>query len=94
MRMPSQDDTWAWERLIVAASEMAEQFAGWDQFGGFAWARIMSRRLEFADRCDWSKLKPLAWRQLLMRQPQFADKCDFMVGGKIMQFAQSYCIKL
>jgi hypothetical protein len=45
-------------------------------FGGFAWARILSRRPEFADRCDWSKLKPLAWRQLLMRQPQFADKCD------------------
>jgi hypothetical protein len=38
--------------------------------------RILSRRPEFADRCDWSKLKPLAWRQLLMRQPQFADKCD------------------
>ena len=55
--------------------------------------RILSRRPEFADRCDWSKLKPLAWRQLLMRQPQFADKCDFMLGGKIMQFAQSYCIK-
>jgi hypothetical protein len=36
----------------------------------------LSRRPEFADRCDWSKLKPLAWRQLLLRQPQFADKCD------------------
>ena len=76
MLIPSQDDTWAWERLIVAKPEMEEQFAGWDQFGGFAWARILSRRPEFADRCDWSKLKPLAWRQLLMRQPQFADKCD------------------
>jgi hypothetical protein len=36
----------------------------------------LSRRPEFADRCDWLKLKPLAWRQLLMRQPQFVDKCD------------------
>jgi hypothetical protein len=62
--------------LIVAKPEMAERFTGWDQFGGFAWARILSRRPEFAYRCDWSKLKPLAWRQLLMRQPQFADKCD------------------
>jgi hypothetical protein len=55
---------------------MAERFTGWDLLGGFAWVRILSRRPEFADRCDWSKLKPLAWRQLLMRQPQFADKCD------------------
>ena len=76
MPYPPQDDTWAWERLIVAQPEMAERFSGWDQFGGFAWARILSRRPEFADRCDWSKLKPLAWRQLLLRQPQFADKCD------------------
>ena len=76
MPYPPQDDTWAWERLIVAKPEMAERFTGWDQLGGFAWARILSRRPEFADRCDWSKLKPLAWRQLLMRQPQFADKCD------------------
>ena len=74
--IPPQDDTWAWERLIVAKPEMASKFTGWDRFGGFAWARILSRRPEFAYRCDWSKLKPLAWRQLLMRQPQFADKCD------------------
>ena len=73
---------------------MAEQFTGWDQFVGFAWARFLSRRPEFADRSAWSKVKPLAWRQLLMRQPQFADMCDFMLGGKIMQLAQSYCIKL
>jgi hypothetical protein len=62
--------------LIVANPEMAVYFTGWDQLGGFAWARILSRRPGFADRCDWSKLKPLAWRQLLMRQPRFADKCD------------------
>ena len=76
MPYPSQDDTWAWERLIVVKSEMAEQFAGRGQLDGFAWARILSRRPEFADRCDWSKLKPLAWLQLLMRRPQFTDKCD------------------
>jgi len=74
--IPSSDDTWAWERLIVAKPEMAEQFTGWDWLGGFAWARILSRWPEFTDHCDWSKLKPLAWRQLLLRQPQFADKCD------------------
>ena len=74
--LPSTDDTWAWEHLIVSTPEMAAQFTGWDQLGGFAWARILSRRPEFADRCDWSKLKPLAWIQLLRRQPQFADKCD------------------
>lgn len=79
---------------IVAKPEMAERFTGWNELGGFAWARILSRRPEFAGRCDWSKLKPLAWRQLLMCQPQFTDKCDFMLGGKIMQFAQSYCTKL
>lgn len=28
---------------IVATPEMAERFTGWDQFGGFAWARILSR---------------------------------------------------
>ena len=49
-----QDDTWAWERLIVAKPEMAVYFTGWDQLGGFAWARILSRRPEFADR--WSGL--------------------------------------
>jgi hypothetical protein len=61
---------------IVAKPEMAERFTSWDQLGGFAWARILSRWPELADCCDWAKLKPLAWRQLLMRQPQFADKCD------------------
>ena len=76
MLYPSQDDTWAWERLIVAKPELAELFTGWNELGGFAWARILSRRPEFADRSAWSKLKPFAWRQLLMRQPQFADKCD------------------
>ena len=55
---------------------MAEKFTNWDQLGGFALARILSRQTEFADRCDWTKLKPLAWRQLLIRQPQFANKCD------------------
>ena len=70
------DDTWAWEQVIVSKPEMAERFTGWDQFGGFAWGWILSRRPEFADRCDWSKLKPLAWIQLLRQQPQFAEKCD------------------
>ena len=50
LSIPPQDDTWAWERLIVAKPEMAERFTGWDQFGGFAWARILSQRPEFADR--------------------------------------------
>ena len=77
MLMPSQNDTWAWERLIGVKPEMAEHFTGWNELGGFAWARILSRRPEFADRCNWSKLKPLAWRQLLQRQPQFADKWEF-----------------
>ena len=85
MLMPSQDDTWAWERLIVAKPEMAEHFTSWDQLGGFSWARILSRRPEFADRCDWSKLKPLAWQQLLMRQPQFADKCDKWEDGVLIR---------
>jgi hypothetical protein len=48
---------------IVAKPEMAERFTSWDQLGGFAWARILSRWPEFADRCDWSKLKTLVWRQ-------------------------------
>ena len=74
--IPSSDDTWAWERLIVARPDMEARFTGWDQLGGFAWVRILSRRPEFAGRCDWSKLKPLVWRQLLMCLPQFADKCD------------------
>jgi hypothetical protein len=34
----------------VAKSEVAERFAGWDLLGGFAWARILSWRPEFADR--------------------------------------------
>jgi hypothetical protein len=38
--------------LIVAKPEMAEQFIGRNQLGDFAWARILSRRPEFADRCD------------------------------------------
>ena len=45
MLYPSQDDTWAWERLIVAKPEMAELFTGWNELGGFVWARILSRRL-------------------------------------------------
>jgi hypothetical protein len=44
MPYPPQDDTWAWERLIVSKPEMAVCFTGWDQLGGFAWARILSRR--------------------------------------------------
>jgi hypothetical protein len=48
--LPPQNDTWVWERLIVAKPEMAERFTGWDQLGGFAWVRILSRRPEFADR--------------------------------------------
>ena len=43
MPYPPQDDTWAWERLIVAKPEMAELFTGWNELGGFAWARILSR---------------------------------------------------
>jgi hypothetical protein len=42
MPSPPQDDTWACEQLIAAKPEMAERFAVWDQFGGFAWARILS----------------------------------------------------
>jgi hypothetical protein len=63
----------------VAKSEVAERFAGWNQFGGFVWSRILLLRTEFADRCDWAKLKQLAWRQLLMRQPQFAENA---ISGK------------
>jgi hypothetical protein len=37
---------------------MAERFTGCDQLGGFAWARILSRRPEFADRCDkWDEMR-------------------------------------
>ena len=79
---------------LVAKSEMAAQFTGWDGLADLPGRGFCYVWSELADRCAWSKLKPLAWRQLLMRQPQFADKCDFMLGGKIMQFAQSYCIKL
>jgi hypothetical protein len=57
--LPPQNDTWVWERLIVAKPEMAEQFVGWDRLGGFAWARILPQRPEFADRSAWSKLKLL-----------------------------------
>ena len=28
---------------IVAKPEMAAQFTGWNELGGFAWARILSR---------------------------------------------------
>jgi len=28
---------------IVAKPEMAERFTGWNELGGFAWARILSR---------------------------------------------------
>ena len=46
---------------VVAKPEMAERFTGWDQFGGFAWARILSRRTEFADHknCCGGKSLPL-----------------------------------
>ena len=60
MSIPPQDDTWAWERLIVAKPEMAEHFTGWNEVGVSAWAWILSRRTEFTDCCDWSKRNPLA----------------------------------
>lgn len=63
-----------WEQLLAERPEAAERFTRWDLLGGFAWARLLSRRPEFADKCDWRKLKPMAWRQLLLRQPQFAAK--------------------
>jgi len=31
--------------LIVAKPEMAERFTGWNELGGFAWERILSRWL-------------------------------------------------
>lgn len=43
---------------IVAKPEMAAQFTGWDLLGGFAWARMLSRRPELADRCDRAACAP------------------------------------
>ena len=70
----TEENVGEWEHLLAERSEAAERFTRWDLLGGFAWARILSRRPELADKCDWLKLKPMAWRQLLLRQPQFAAK--------------------
>ena len=70
----TEENIWEWERFFAERPEMAERFTRWVLFGGFGWARLLSRRPELADKCDWRKLKPMAWRQLLLRQPQFAAK--------------------
>lgn len=70
----TEENVWEWERFLAERPEAEEHFIRWDLFGGFAWARLLSRRPELADKCDWRKLKPMAWRQLLLRQPQFAAK--------------------
>lgn len=72
--LQTEENVWKWERILAERPEEAAHFTRWDMFRGFAWARLLSRRPEFADKCDWRKLKPLAWRQLLIRQPQFAAK--------------------
>ena len=70
----TEENICEWEQLLAERPEAAEHFARWDLLGGFAWARLLSRRPEFADKCDWRRLKPVAWMQLLRRQPQFAAK--------------------
>ena len=70
----TEENVWEWEQLLVESPDKAEHFTRWDLLGGFAWARLLSRRPELADKCDWRKLKPMAWRQLLRHQPQFAAK--------------------
>ena len=70
----TEENVWEWEQLLAERPEAAKQFTRWDMLGGFAWARILSRRPELSDKCDWRKLKPMAWRQLLRYQPQFAAK--------------------
>ena len=70
----TEENVWEWEHLLAERPDKAEHFTRWDLLGGFAWARLLSRRPELADKCDWRKLKPMAWRQLLRHQPQFAAK--------------------
>ena len=70
----TEENVWEWEQLLAERPDKAEHFTRWDLLGGFAWARLLSRRPELADKCDWRKLKPMAWRQLLRHQPQFAAK--------------------
>ena len=77
----TEENVGEWERLLAERPEVAERFTRWDLLGGFAWARLLSRCPEFADKCDWRKLKPMAWRQLLHYQPQFAAK--YGAGDKL-----------
>ena len=38
---------------IVAKPEWAERFTGWDQLGGFAWARILKILGYFKSECNF-----------------------------------------
>ena len=48
-----------------------------ETLSGSDWVRLLSKKTQFADKCNWDSLKGIGWCRLLSTQPQFADKCDW-----------------
>ena len=47
-----------------------------ETLSGSDWVRLLSKKPQFADKCEWHKLTGKQWSDLLLKQPQFADKCN------------------
>ncbi len=87
MQMKVKDDDGAplhskaeWFAHLMEREEAAAEFKGlwyWDCLDGEEWARLLSVRPQYDNKCDWWKLNGPDWVTLLDRQPQFADRCDW-----------------
>ena len=47
-----------------------------ETLSGSDWVRLLSKKPQFADKCEWHKLTGKQWSDLLLKQPQFVIKCD------------------
>ncbi len=69
-----------WFAYLMEHDEASAEFTGlwyWDYLEGCEWARLLSVRPQYGNKCDWSELKGPDWVFLLGRQPQFVDYCDW-----------------
>ena len=48
-----------------------------ETLSGSDWVRLLSKKPQFADKCNWNKLTGTYWAKLLKKQPQFVVKCDW-----------------
>ena len=69
-----------WFAHLMKHEEASAEFTGlwyWEILEGCEWARLLSVRPQYGDKCDWSELKGPDWVFLLNRQPQFVKYCNW-----------------